>query len=131
MHHLISVGLVSQLRQNQIYNTYYYGEPLCHACDVLGAYVTLELLALLGMFDGEIVSHVSERNAVCLLAIFILKEWQFKISELLLQCYQGIFITTTMFFFTDITEQLPCFLGLGDVQTSVRIPTDSFHPVQV
>ncbi len=33
-------------------------------------YVALQFLALLGVFDGEIVCHLGELDAVCLLTVF-------------------------------------------------------------
>ena len=35
-------------------------------------YVALQFLAHLGMFDGQIVRHLGEPDAVCLLAVFSL-----------------------------------------------------------
>lgn len=33
--------------------------------------------------------------------------------------------------FTDVTQQLSGFFGLGDVQTAFGLPAHSLHPVQV
>lgn len=40
---------------------------------IITAYVALELLALFGVFDREIICHLGEFDAVCLLTVFSLK----------------------------------------------------------
>lgn len=37
-------------------------------------YVALQLLTLLGVFDGEVVGHLREPDAVCFLTVFSLRE---------------------------------------------------------
>lgn len=41
---------------------------------ISGPYVALKLLALLCMFDGEVVGHLRELDAVCFLPVFGLQE---------------------------------------------------------
>lgn len=82
------------------------------------------------MFGGEVVRHLGELDAVGLLSVFGLKDGKTVISVTFFMLFKGsaqVLCKCT----TNVAEQLSSLLGLGDVQTALSLPANSFHPVQV
>lgn len=97
---------------------------------LVDAHVALQFLALFGVFGGEVVRHLGEFDAVGLLAVFGLQDGKMVNSVTFFMLFKGS-VHVLCKCITNVTQQLSSFLGLGDVQTALGLPADSFHPVQV
>lgn len=95
-------------------------------------YVAPQFLALLGVCHRDVVRHLGELDAVCLLAVLSLWEKRrIRYRRYIIWCFNELNMYTKMNNCTHITKQLSSFLGLGDVHTSISLPAHSFHPVQI